>query len=51
MAGVLTLPGRAINKDAKLVNSVKQIPCLSYSQAAYRPEWITKGRLWFILRE
>lgn len=40
-----------MKKDAKLVNPVKQILCLDCSQAAPKPEWITKGIVGCILRE
>lgn len=48
---MLSYPGRGIKKDAKLVNSVKQILCLDSSQAAPKPGQITKGILRCILRD
>lgn len=48
---MLSWPGRDMKKDAKLVNPVKQILCLNCSQAAPKPEWITKGIVKCILRE
>lgn len=48
---MLSWPGRDMKKDAKLVNPVKQILCLNCSQAAPKPEWITKWIVKCILRE